>query len=255
MDIEEFITQRDEAVDQVASVRELTNLSKNVGMNVITSLIPTLIMIIVIVCIIRKVKKNKGNSTKQTNNSKFNSEEKQKVKDYKIDSWAEFIKIAVISGICGYIGYLLGAKTDECFVYVWFAAGLPWGYNVMDKVIDDISEIYFALSSSTLWLVMVIIKFALALMLGAIIMPIKIVISLYHIMQAHQLSKEVNSAESFVEQNKEEIINEAKEMPDIKVKEKGNELEKMKTLKELMDEGIITQEEFESKKKEILNKM
>ena len=268
MDMEEFLSQRAVAVSQVASTSTSTgsstsieslnkNLEKIDTMRNVSIILGILFWIVIIVVIAKKVKKNKGNSKKQTTNSNFSSEEKRRVKDYKIDSWAEFIKIAVISGICGYIGYLIGANTDECFIYVWCAAGLPWGYSVMDKIIDDIAEIYFALASSTLWLVMVIIKFGLALLLGAIIMPIKIIISLYNIIQAHKLSKEVNSADVLTENTEEVVSNNINEMQDTKAQEKGkgNGLDNIRTLKELMDEGVITQEEFESKKKDILDKI
>lgn len=85
-------------------------------------------------------------------------------------------------------------------------------------------------------------------------MPIKLIISLYDIIHAHNLSKEVNRKEDVIVDTEEpQPIKEEKDEKTDKKSE--SEIDKIKKLKSLLDEGILTQEEFDNKKKEILAKI
>lgn len=112
----------------------------------------------------------------------YSEQTKQDAKNYKIDSWGQFIKVVLISGIFGAIGFMISSKSSDMntFTWTWGFAGFPWGYSVISKIIDDWVEVYAALASGVLWLIVFIIKIALSVFLGFILMPIKIIISLYH---------------------------------------------------------------------------
>ena len=124
----------------------------------------------------------------------YSEQTKQDAKNYKIDSWGQFIKVVLISGIFGAIGFMISSKSSDMntFTWTWGFAGFPWGYSVISKIIDDWVEVYAALASGVLWLIVFIIKIALSVFLGFILMPIKIIISLYHLISAHSLDKEIN---------------------------------------------------------------
>lgn len=212
-----------------------------------------ILIILIILLMVNISKKVKGK--KETIQNNYTEEDRQVVRDYKIDSWGELIKIIIISGFTGMIGYGLAQMTNENVVeFAFFGAGFPWGYNVISKIIDDWVELWAFLASGWAWLILFIIKIALSIFLGAIIMPIKLLISIYDIIHAHSLSKEVNKKET-VESNIE--IVEPVIQENVKNIEKNNDdgIEKIKKLKSLLDEGILTQEEFEKKKNELLSKI
>lgn len=113
---------------------------------------------------------------------------------FKVDSWGELIKIIVISGIFGAIGFAIGKSSGGgVLLYTWLGAGFPWGYSVISKIIDGWVEVYMALASGWLWLITWVIKITLSALLGAIIMPIKLIISIVNIVKAHGYSKDVDS--------------------------------------------------------------
>lgn len=253
----------DDSVNQALfenKTREVVGLSNGSIMGlVILRFVIIVAIIALIVFFVKKSKKKKQVAADgKTTVSQYSEADKQVARDYKIDSWGELIKIIVISGVCGLIGYWIGdAAGENVAMYAFFGAGFPWGYSVISKIIDDWVEIYAILASSVLWLILFIIKIALSIFLGAIIMPIKLILSIYHIIEAQKLSKEVNKE---VEIPEVEQVTQAESVnKDEKVENKTDnskdEVQKIKDLKELLDEGIITKEEFESKKKELLNKM
>lgn len=217
-------------------------------------LILFVILIILIILLIVTIK-NKKKDDKTTVNNNYSEEDRQVVRNYKIDSWGKLIKLIIISGFTGMIGYGLAQMADEdVFMYAFLGAGFPWGYSVINKIIDDWVELWAFLASGWAWLIVFMIKIALSIFLGAIIMPIKLIISLYDIIHAHNLSKEVNRKEDVIVDTEEpQPIKEEKDEKTDKKSE--SEIDKIKKLKSLLDEGILTQEEFDNKKKEILAKI
>ena len=95
----------------------------------------------------------------------YSEQTKQDAKNYKIDSWGQFIKVVLISGIFGAIGFMISSKSSDMntFTWTWGFAGFPWGYSVISKIIDDWVEVYAALASGVLWLIVFIIKIALSM--------------------------------------------------------------------------------------------
>ena len=225
-------------------------------------LIVIILIIVVAAIIVASVtkKKSKNSSTGGINNVEA-MRLKDEVSSLKVSSWGELIKILVISGIFGAIGYFLADAIDEDVVtWTIFAAGFPWGYSVIGKVIDDWVELYAALASGVLWFILVIIKIALSLFLGVILMPIKIIVSIYNIIKAHNLSKEVTVTINNSKQENAPVENTAKN--DIVKKEENVSSEdtnsivkKMEQLKEMKEKGLINETEFEEKKKEVLSKI
>ena len=181
----------------------------------------------------------------------YSVQDKQVAKNYKIDSWGQFIKVVLISGIFGAIGYAISSSSADMNTFAWTRgfAGFPWGYSVIAKIIDDWVELYAALASGTLWLIVFIIKIALSVMLGFILMPIKIIWSLYHLISAHSLDKEVNGKKN----ESEEVIE--TEVADSENVESNDNMQKLKEFKDLLDQGVLTQEEFYEKKKQLLEKI
>ena len=184
--------------------------------------------------------------------------DKQAAKSYKIDSWGQFIKVVLISGIFGAIGFAISSSSADMntFMWTWGFAGFPWGYSVISKIIDDWVELYAALASSTLWLIVFIIKIALSVLLGFILMPIKIIWSLYHLISAHSLDKEINGKkkeDEVIETETVEPVN--TEEPVVETNNSDDHVQKLKELKDLLDQGILTQEEFDQKKSELLEKI
>ena len=181
----------------------------------------------------------------------YSVQDKQAAKNYKIDSWGQFIKVVLISGIFGAIGYAISSSNTDMntFAWTWGFAGFPWGYSVIAKIIDDWVELYAALASGTLWFIVFIIKIALSVMLGFILMPIKIIWSLYHIISAHSLDKEINGNKK----ESEDIIE--TEASNSENQEKNDNMQKLQDLKDLLDKGVLTQEEYDEKKKQLLEKL
>lgn len=188
----------------------------------------------------------------------YSTADKRAAKNYKIDSWGQFIKVVLISGIFGIIGFAISSSSSDMntFTWTWGFAGFPWGYSVISKIIDDWVELYAALASSTLWFIVFIIKIALSVLLGFILMPIKIIVSLYHLISAHSLDKEING------KKKEDEVIETETVETNNVEETATEstnnddhVQKLKELKDLLDQGVLTQEEFDQKKSELLEKI
>ena len=184
--------------------------------------------------------------------------DKQAAKSYKIDSWGQFIKVVLISGIFGAIGFAISSSSADMntFMWTWGFAGFPWGYSVISKIIDDWVELYAALASSTLWLIVFIIKIALSVLLGFILMPIKIIWSLYHLITAHSLDKEINGKKKENEVIETETVEPSNtEEPAQETNNSDDHVQKLKELKDLLDQGVLTQEEFDQKKSELLEKI
>lgn len=213
-----------------------------------------IILIILIILLIVAIS-SKGKNKTATIENNYSEEDRRVVRDYKIDSWGELIKIIIISGFTGMIGYGLAQMTNEDVVkFAFLGAGFPWGYNVISKIIDDWVELWAFLASGWAWLILFVIKIGLSIFLGAIIMPIKLLISIYDIIHAHNLSREVNKKEK-VEVNTEIVEPVIQEKVEKTENNNADGIETIKKLKTLLDEGILTQEEFEKKKKEILAKI
>lgn len=223
-------------------------------------LIIIILLIVIIAIIIATISKKRSN--KNVSNEKINTVEAKKLKSeansLKISSWGELVKIIIISGIFGAIGYFLADAIDEDVVsWTFFAAGFPWGYSVIGKIIDDWVELYAVLASGVLWFILVIVKIALSLFLGAIIMPIKIIVSIYNIIKAHHLSKEVNITINNSKQESNSNIKTESLINDNKANTQSNNdiISKMEQLKEMKDKGLINESEFEEKKKELIAKI
>lgn len=218
----------------------------------------SLLVILFIILIISLVRRFSRKSKERIlSNNNYSADAKQVVRDYKIDSWSEFIRIIIISGICGFIGLFFSLISGEnpliCF---YGGAAFPWGYSVISKIIDDWVEFYAILRSGVLWCIIWLIKIALSVMLGFVIMPIKLITSIYNIINSHKLDKEVNKPIEKQEQEKSKTENNKnKEEHKKNEKEETTHTRKLKELKELLDENIITKEEFEEKKKELLKKI
>lgn len=254
----------DDSVNQALfenRTREVVGLSNGsiLGMVILRFVIIIAIIVLIVFFVKKGKKKKQTEAAGKTTVSKYSDADKQVARDYKIDSWGELIKIIVISGVCGLIGYWIGdAARENVVMYAFLGAGFPWGYSVISKIIDDWVELYAILASSVLWLIVFIIKIALSIFLGAIIMPIKLILSIYHIIEAQKFSKEVNKEVEIPEAEqitKTESVDNKDEKVENKTDNSKDEVQKIKDLKELLDEGIISKEEFESKKKELLNKM
>ncbi len=188
--------------------------------------------------------------------------DKQAAKSYKMDSWGEFIKVVLISGIFGAIGYAISSSNADMdtLAWTWGFAGFPWGYSVIAKIIDDWVELYAALASGTLWFIVFIIKIALSVMLGFILMPIKIIWSLYHLISAHSLDKEINGKKKEDKVIETETVEEVQQENNVQENDEvssnnDDHVQKIKDLKDLLDQGVITQEEFDQKKSELLEKI
>ena len=225
-----------------------------------------LIILILVIAIVVATSKNK-NQTKeeQVVQNNYSEADRLVARDYKIDSWGELLKIVIISGIFGVIGYGLSTIVDGAnpISYTFFGAGFPWGYSVISKIIDDWVEFWAFLASGWAWFIVFCIKIALSLCLGAIIMPIKLILSLYHIIHAHNLSKEVNKV-TVVETDSQNVKNSTEFQEQAKTENEetleniqngSNEFEKIKKLNDLLKQGILTQEEFDKKKQELLSKI
>lgn len=216
------------------------------------------IVVIVVVVIVKNVNKKKA---KASSTGAVAPSLKEDVRDYKISSWGELIKIAIISGLFGAIGYLIADKSEgnQVFTYTFMAAGFPWGYSVMNKIIDDWVEIYFTWASTTLGFIVFIIKIALAFLLGAVIMPVKLIMSIYHIVDAQKISSDINKTEKMavMEQQAQKTVAPAEKIvePKENIIESSDERSKIKKVKQLYDEGLITKEEFEKKKEDIISKI
>lgn len=204
-----------------------------------------------------KKKDNKGSNVDNSDVKKL----KREATDYKIDSWGELIKIMIISGFSGVIGYWIGTASGDAGTWAFFGACFPWGYAVIGNIIDDWVEVYAFLASGWLWLIVFALKIFLSAVLGAVIMPIKLVLSIVHIIQAHSLSKEVNSlSKDRVETENE---NKVKKEEKVLVSDDTNSespsddevVKKLRKLKQMKDENIISDEEYENKKKELLIKI
>lgn len=254
----------DDSVNQALfenRTREVVGFSNGsiLGMVILRFVIIIAIIVLIVFFVKKGKKKKQTEAAGKTTVSKYSDADKQVARDYKIDSWGELIKIIVISGVCGLIGYWIGdAAGENVVMYAFLGAGFPWGYSVISKIIDDWVELYAILASSVLWLIVFIIKIALSIFLGAIIMPIKLILSIYHIIEAQKFSKEVNKEVEIPEAEqitKTESVDNKDEKVENKTDNSKDEVQKIKDLKELLDEGIISKEEFESKKKELLNKM
>lgn len=218
-----------------------------------------LFIVIVLVVVIANAVKKKDDKKSNIDSSEV-KKLKMEAKDYKIDSWGELFKIIIISAFGGVIGYFFGTLLEEPVSGIILGACFPWGYSVIGKIFDDWVELYAFLASGWLWFIVFVLKIFLSLVLGAIIMPIKLVISIIHIVQAHNLSNEVDSlTKKTVESENESIVEKEIQTSSVEnniVNQSDDEVvNKLRKLKQMKDEKIISEDEYENKKKELLTKI
>lgn len=119
---------------------------------------------------------------------------KNNAKVYKEESLKELIKVAVVSLALGVLGFCIASSegTGQAFTMAWLLAGFPWGWKIINRLMDGNMMTWFIVLTDKFWIVAYVIKFALAFMIGAVLWPFKLGISIYHFISAKKLENNIN---------------------------------------------------------------
>lgn len=119
---------------------------------------------------------------------------KKNVKNYKKDTTKELIKVAIISGVLAIIGWSIGSSdgAGNAFTMAWLLAGFPWGWKIINQIMDGNMMTWLIILTEKFWIVAYIIKFGLAFLIGSIAWPIKLGLSIYHVVSAKRIENKVN---------------------------------------------------------------
>ena len=115
-------------------------------------------------------------------------------KDYKNETVKGLVKVALISGILGIIGFCMGSSEGigNGITFAWLLAGFPWGWKIINKIMDGNLMTWFIILTEKFWIVAYVIKFALAFMIGAFVWPFKLGISIYRVVSAKKIENNAN---------------------------------------------------------------
>lgn len=119
---------------------------------------------------------------------------KNDAKTYKKDSVKELVKVAGISLALAIIGFCISSSEGfgQAITMAWLFAGFPWGWKIINQLMDGNMMTWFIVLTDKFWIVAYVIKFALAFMIGAILWPFKLGISIYHVISAKKLENSAN---------------------------------------------------------------
>lgn len=121
---------------------------------------------------------------------------KARAKSYKKDTVKELIKLSVITIVLAVIGYSIGSSdgVGNGITMAWLLAGFPWGWKIINQLMDGNMMTWFIILTEKFWIVAYIIKFALAFFIGIFAWPIKFIITIYHVVTAKKYEKDVEKA-------------------------------------------------------------
>lgn len=105
------------------------------------------------------------------------------------DALKSLIIGVVVSLIFGIIGFSIGKSDGNGMMMAYMLAGFPWGYKLIDKLMDDGVMFFAALAGN--FLVAFIIKLVLGMLIGCIAWPIIIGFRIYKFVQANNIHKSV----------------------------------------------------------------
>ncbi len=132
----------------------------------------------------------------EQNYENMKQQHKEQAKNYKKDTVKELIKLCVITVVLGIIGFSIGSSDGmgNGFTMAWLLAGFPWGWRIINQLMDGNMMTWFILLTEKFWIVAYIIKFALAFFIGIFAWPIKLGITIYHVVTAKKYENNVNKA-------------------------------------------------------------
>lgn len=96
-----------------------------------------------------------------------------------------------VSLIFGFIGYSAGKADGNGTMMAYMLAGFPWGYKMIDKLMDD-GVMFFAALAGNFW-VAFFIKLVLGMLIGCIAWPIIIGYRVYNFVAANNAHKNVTN--------------------------------------------------------------
>ena len=116
---------------------------------------------------------------------------KGQAKAIKQDSVGELIKVAVISIALAILGFCIGQGSGQEWMMAWIFMGFPWGWKIINQLMTGNFMTWLLIWTQKAWLVAYIIKFVLAAFIGMFAWPIKLIITIYHVVSAKNLEKKV----------------------------------------------------------------
>lgn len=134
-------------------------------------------------------------SIEKATKEKQEAELKHKAKDIKELTKKELIGVIIKSSIGAILGFAMGINEGilSALAIAYMFAGIPWGWKFTQGFVSEAS--WWAVWFNNGWLMFfgVILKFALAILIGAVAMPIGIIKAIINFNKAKKLEQEINN--------------------------------------------------------------
>ncbi len=131
-------------------------------------------------------KKRKEKLEKELNTKKENL--KKDAKAVKNDTIKDLVIAAVLSLVCGIFGFSIGGIQG-----LLMTIGFPWGWKFINQIMTGNFMSWLIILTEKFWLVAYIIKFGLALIIGAFTWPFIIGYKIYLVVKANNFEKETKN--------------------------------------------------------------